>query len=110
MEICESTLKAHPQNKRLLVTYGQAAANAGYIDTAISQYEELLALDPKHVSSLRALGQLHGKAEDPQKAIEYFERVIELKPADEKALREAIESLQAMLDQDRQPPPRLPFP
>ncbi|MBN4049939.1 hypothetical protein JYT84_00765 [bacterium AH-315-M10] len=57
MEICETKLKSHPQNKRVLFTYGQAAAGAVYIDTAISQFEEILALDPQNVPSLKALGQ-----------------------------------------------------
>ncbi len=98
MEECENYLLKDPRNKRVLGTLGSAAANAGYMDTAISQYEACLEVDPQHVPSLRALGYLYEATEDLAKAIDFFKLATKLDQTDGESKRK-LKNISAMISQ-----------
>lgn len=82
----EKSLKFQPQNTGVLMMLAKALENCELYESAISVFEEVVEIDGSAVEALRALGKLIGsKREDPEAAIEYWERLKNLRPDDKEA-------------------------
>jgi tetratricopeptide (TPR) repeat protein len=94
MQACEQFLKKDPHNASVLTLLAQAAAKAGYNDTAILVYEDLRGRmgEPKnkmavsaHCRRVRALGRIYEEAGDFPRAAQCFEEVRRHRPTDREA-------------------------
>ena len=61
--------------------------HAEYDDGAVAVLEEIVDYDKRNVDALRMLGHLWSKMEDPEKAIEYWEKVKMIRPEDKEAAK-----------------------
>ena len=59
---------------------GLCLANQEYIDEAIIQLEKCIQLDPKHSDAFYNLGVAYGYKEDGDKALQMFEKALEIQP------------------------------
>lgn len=59
-----------------------AAHRSGRHQQALDQYQQILAIDPQHARTLSLLGKLHLELQQSDKAVGYFAKAAELKPAD----------------------------
>jgi TolB-like protein/lipoprotein NlpI len=69
-----------PKNKRVSIWHGAMASSLGKLDDGIEHYEQGLLNDPLNLSHHSALGIAYTKVHRYDKAIEIFEKQIELKP------------------------------
>lgn len=60
--------------------YGLCLAREGFIDEAITALELAISLDPQHADALYNLGVAYGYKEDGEKALEMFNRALEIQP------------------------------
>lgn len=82
----ERSLKFQPENPGALMVLAKALENCELYESSISVYEEVTVIDSDNVEALRALGKLVGsKRDDPEKAIEYWEKLKNIKPDDKEA-------------------------
>lgn len=65
---------------RLFFQYGLCLANQQYIEEAIIQLKKCIALDPKHADAFYNLGVAYGFQENAEKAMQMFERALEINP------------------------------
>lgn len=91
MQECENILLHDPRNKGALYSLADAAARAGYVQTAISQHEACLKIDPGFKDSLRSLGHLYESQDELQKALEYFQQITRVDGTDGDAARKVKE-------------------
>lgn len=90
----ERAIRMEPRNTSLLVQLAEALQKIEAEDSAIDVYEEVIANDHNNIDALRGLGQLWGKKEETEKAVEYWEKVRMIKPDDKEAAK-AIRDLSA---------------
>lgn len=90
----EKALRYQPQNVQLLWLLAQALENYGAQDAAIVVLEDLIQLDKANVEAYRKLGALWATKDDPEKAIEYWQKVQQYRP-DDKEAGKAIRDLSA---------------
>ena len=91
----ERSLKFQPQNLGTLESLARALQLADHVDSAIAVHEEIIKIDSGKVESYRSLGKLHAEAkDDPEKAIEFWEKVKQYKP-DDKEAGKAVRDLSA---------------
>ena len=81
----EKCLRFQPQNAPALAWLAQALESAGHIDGAIGTLEEVVGLDRTNVEAYRKLGSLWARKDEPEKAIEYWQKVQQYKPDDKEA-------------------------
>ncbi len=86
---CENALKDQPRNTSRLYNLGNAARQAGHLETAIYTLEDILTIDKNHKDALRALAQIHREQGDLDKSSEYYERLLKQVPND-KEVQDAI--------------------
>ncbi len=91
----ERSLKFQPQNTGTLESLARALALAEHFDSAIAVHEEIIKIDSGKVESYRSLGKMYAEEkDDPEKAIEYWEKVKQYKP-DDKEAGKAVRDLSA---------------
>ncbi|MCM3663890.1 tetratricopeptide repeat protein [Mesobacillus subterraneus] len=72
-ELLENDAEAHFQ-------YGLCLAREGFIDEAVISLEQAVTLDSQHADALYNLGVAYGFKEDGEKALEMFNRALEIQP------------------------------
>lgn len=72
-ELLRNDAEAHFQ-------YGLCLAREGFIDEAVKSLEQAVALDTEHADALYNLGVAYGYKEDGEKALEMFNRALEVQP------------------------------
>lgn len=91
----EKSLRHQPHNPGTLESLARALEMAEHNDSAIAVHEEIISLDNTRVESYRSLGKLYAdQKDDPEKAIEYWEKVKQYKP-DDKEAGKAVRDLSA---------------
>ena len=75
---------------------GSAAPSKEDVEESVELLEALLHHDPQNLTILRALGWVSWKANQPDVALEYYQTVLAIRPADEVALRAICEIHEAM--------------
>lgn len=79
----ENYLEYDPKNIGVLYILGEASMEAGYIDTAISVFENILAFNSSYVNALKALGKVYFvHKKELEKANQYYQRAARLAPND----------------------------
>ncbi len=78
----ENFLLLDPKNLSVLQALGEACVAAGYMDTAISVFENILAFDGSYADALKALGKIYQGKEELEKAQQYFQRAYQVAPTD----------------------------
>lgn len=81
-QVMTEALKKWPDSPVLLEEMAGLNARNGNYDGAISQFEQLLAKDPKNVQTLRHLGDVYQAKGDQAKAISMYHRASALVPTD----------------------------
>ncbi len=76
----ETVVKAHPENVEAWVALGNAFFDSHRYKDAIEAYETSLELSPKDPHVLTDLGVMYRRDNNPQKAVECFDRAIQAKP------------------------------
>ncbi|MEQ8791551.1 MAG: tetratricopeptide repeat protein [Pirellulaceae bacterium] len=81
-------LKNQPDriNPEVYTQAAQLCEQQGNIDGAIEQYQQALAVDPKHQKSLVSLAQLYAQQSNYEQATISYRRALEVDPRDAKAL------------------------
>ena len=72
-ELLENDAEAHFQ-------YGLCLAREGFIDEAINALDLAISMDPQHADALYNLGVAYGYKENGEKALEMFNRALEIQP------------------------------
>ncbi|MBI5778597.1 MAG: tetratricopeptide repeat protein [Planctomycetes bacterium] len=78
---------------RLIV--GTALENLNYTDSAIEEFEALVALNPRDVKAVKSLGELYRLKNDIKKAVHFYQMASSLKPSDLQTTR-ALKDLAAL--------------
>lgn len=65
-----------------LMQYRAGLIEPPYLTEAVKTYEAVLAQDPKDADALRALGDIAVDGNDPKRAMEYYQRFLEIRPED----------------------------
>lgn len=104
-------------DKSIILGRAKKAQMAHDFTTAARLYKELLAEDQKNVDYLKALGGIYVQAREDEKAIPYYQKIVEYYPHFIEAMNnlgaiyrrlkrydDSIEILQKALDEDRQVP------
>ena len=87
IELIEKILETEPYNQQANMLLKDAAIAAEYPEIAIFAMETLLENDPKDVKVLRELGRLYHRYEQADKAVEVYNRINEIDPADLEAVK-----------------------
>lgn len=91
----EKVLRHQPHDIGSLFALANALQLAEMPQAAISTYREVIELNNTHIEAYRRLGKLVGEVDDdPEQAIEYWEKVKQFKP-DDKEAGKAIRDLSA---------------
>ena len=90
----ERCLRHQPQNAPTLFQLALALDNLAAIDGAIAMLEDVTNLDKTNVEAYRKLGELWAKKDEPEKAIQYWEKLRQFKPDDKEAAK-AVRDLSA---------------
>jgi len=90
VEEAENYLLHDPKNTSVLFGLGEACMENQYVDTAIAVFEQVVASDRTHASSLKKLGEIyHVHKEDLDKAQQYYQRAYKVAPKDIEAEKKA---------------------
>ncbi|MHC4939854.1 MAG: tetratricopeptide repeat protein [Planctomycetota bacterium] len=87
MMACERFLTIDPKNKAVNMALGDAAAQAGHIESAIVAYETAAEHHPEDITALKKLGSLLVKNGEIKRAHEVYTRAVELNPKDQEAVK-----------------------
>jgi len=79
----EKQLNQDGQNPDLLKVLAQAAAAAGLWETAVFVREEVRRVAPEDMENLGALGEVYIKADEPEKAVQVAQSILDNQPANE---------------------------
>ena len=82
----EAAALAAPDDAGVRVSLGDLYFDARQFETAISWYEQALAVDPAHVDANTSIAMSWFHAGDTQRAVEMFERSLEIDPAHPRTL------------------------
>lgn len=85
IELANAAIALAPDDPSVLVAAGQALLMAGldeHTDRCAFLFHRVLELDPNSAPGWRRLGTLHLQRFEPSKAIEAFERALQLSPLD----------------------------
>ena len=78
---------------RLIV--GTALENLNYTDSALEEFEALVALNPRDVKAIKSLGELYRLKNDIKKAVHFYQMALSLRPSDLQTTR-ALKDLAAL--------------
>ncbi len=95
MMSCEEYLKNNPNDTKFLIKLGQAAQKAGYLDTGIEVFKDVMSIDRKNTIALRALAQIYRGRDEIEKAANYYELLRKADPSDKEA-NKAVRQLAAL--------------
>ncbi|MHC4959461.1 MAG: tetratricopeptide repeat protein [Planctomycetota bacterium] len=87
MEACEKFLSIDPKNKRVNMALGDAAYGAGHLEAAVVAYQTAADHNPNDVTALKKLAALYNRTGELGKAHETYNRVVELDPKDQEAIK-----------------------
>ncbi|MHC4549522.1 MAG: tetratricopeptide repeat protein [Planctomycetota bacterium] len=87
MMACEKFLTKDPKNKTVNMALGQAAADAGHLETAIFAYETASEHNPGDPGAMKRLGHLLWRNGQIREAHEVFDKVVALRPRDQEAIK-----------------------
>lgn len=87
IELVEKILENEPYNQQANMLLKEAAVAANYPEIAIFSMETLLENDPKDVKILHELGRLYHNYDQSDKAVEVYNRISEINPADLEAVK-----------------------
>src|SRR6266404_6859492 len=79
IEMLEKVLEEEPYNKQANLALKEAAVAAGWLEIGVLALETLLEQNPRDVKLLHAVGRLHRELGDPEKEIEVYNRISEIK-------------------------------
>jgi tetratricopeptide (TPR) repeat protein len=83
----ESYLDKSPLDEEGNLMLGMALEDAGHLKSARAVYEFVAEIAPKNSEGLRRAGAMMQRTGDPVKALEYFERALQVDPRDQDALK-----------------------
>lgn len=92
---CEKFLKNDPNSRPMLARLARSAERTSYVKTAILVYEDVKAMYPDDVESIRRLARLYQDSGSIDQASECFQLILNKKPQDEEAGR-AVKDLAAL--------------
>ena len=93
-EILEQGIQLHPDYASAHVVRGRVLMDQGEPAEAVAAFEQVLKLDTHNLVALRAMGDLARTEGRRQDAEDYYERLLEVEPADQDVL-EALEDLRS---------------
>ncbi|MBM4394512.1 MAG: tetratricopeptide repeat protein [Deltaproteobacteria bacterium] len=73
----------------MLAELGGRYEELGHGREAMATWERVLAANPKNLAALKALGRLNEWADDPEEALDHYERYLESAPGDREVLERA---------------------
>lgn len=83
---CQNILKEHPQNYEAWLYFAVALKKIGRIDDSIEAYEKAININPAGYVVYHNLGSIYdNEKNNPQKAIEYYEKFLKYEPNNEYA-------------------------
>ena len=82
-------LARHPHSGGVRLALARAADQAGYLESAVFEYEQTSRLLPNNAKLLRFLGRAYREVGEVHKALACFERLRQMKPEDREATRES---------------------
>lgn len=85
MNKCEEKLKDDPTSVPLLFRLGEACALAGYHPTAVWAFQDVLSIEKDHKEACRHAARSLKESGDYERAIEHYELLRKLEPADPEA-------------------------
>jgi serine/threonine protein kinase/tetratricopeptide (TPR) repeat protein len=78
IESYENLAAATPDDPEIQFTLGRLYEDTGAFDKARDHYAKVLAIDPKYLNVLIAMGRTEAKSDNPQSALDYFNRALTL--------------------------------
>jgi tetratricopeptide (TPR) repeat protein len=90
----EKAVAATGGNKETMNNFGSMLAENGMMAEAVAYFERAIALDPAYLTPLRNLSKVYMARGDPEKALEYIDRLLEKRPMDYEAVWLRIDALQ----------------
>ncbi len=78
IEAYENLASATPDDPEVQLALARLYEDTGVIDKARDHYSKVLATDPKNVDALLASGRLKLRSDDPQGALDFFNRALTL--------------------------------
>ena len=103
INLYKKALEIRPDALNVHTDMGTAMFYQNRFDDAIAEFQQILKADPNNAQALFNLGvtMLHGK-NDPKRAIEYWERMVETNP-DHPQAAFVKEQIQKLKEQSKQP-------
>ncbi len=87
IELVEKVLETNPYNQPANLLLKDAAIAADYPEIAIFALETLLEHEPKDVKVLHELGRLYHQFDQADKAVEVYNRIVDINPLDLRAVK-----------------------
>jgi tetratricopeptide (TPR) repeat protein len=91
----EEFLSRNPYSIWGRLAVGTALENLNYIDSAVEEFDSLVALNPRDIKAIKSLGELYRLKNDIKKAVHYYQMALSLKPSDMQTAR-ALKDLAAL--------------
>ena len=87
VELIEKILEDEPYNKQANLALKEAAAAAGWLETAVFALQTFLEENPRDTKVLHELARLYHKLDDSEREVEIYNRISAIDPADTAAVR-----------------------
>src|SRR5262249_26203542 len=86
VELIEKILEDEPYNKQANLALKEAAAAAGWLETAVFALQTVLEENPRDTKVLHELARLYHKLDDSEREVEIYNRISAIDPADTAAV------------------------
>jgi tetratricopeptide (TPR) repeat protein len=87
VELIEKILEDEPYNKQANLALKEAAATAGWLETAVFALQTLLEENPRDTKVMHELARLYHDLSDSEREVEIYNRISAIDPADAAAAR-----------------------
>ena len=87
VELIEKILEDEPYNKQANLALKEAAAAAGWLETAVFALQTFLEENPRDTKVLHELARLYHELGDSEREVEVYNRISAIDPADAAAVR-----------------------
>jgi tetratricopeptide (TPR) repeat protein len=87
VEMIEKVLEEEPSNRQANLVLKEAAVAAGWPEIGVFALQTLLEEKPRDIKILHELGRLHLELGQNEQAVEVYDKLSEINPADAEALR-----------------------
>ena len=87
VELIEKILEDEPYNKQANLALKEAAATAGWLETAVFALQTLLEENPRDTKVMHELARLYHDLGDSEREVEIYNRISAIDPADAAAAR-----------------------